>query len=206
MQSLDEPLADAQALDMAKPCCAPATVAGFGDVLSSLVEHREEFVAFATRQLGDRASAEELVQASFVKAAERIEQLESADSGRAWFYRMLRNGALDIRRRRGVHERAVVAFSAEQERSIDPQERTQRVCRCVSRALTSLKPEYEVALRQVEIEGAAVKDFASQQGILANNGAVRIFRAREALKKKVEAICGSCADGGCLDCTCDEPS
>ena len=36
----------------------------------------------------------------------------------------------------------------------------------------------------------------------SNNAAVRVFRAREALRKQVARACGACATHGCVDCTC----
>lgn len=188
---------------MTKSCCAPDVAVDPTVVLASLLHKRSELVAFAERQVRDAGVAEELVQASFAKAAERIHQLESPDAARAWFYRILRNAALDHRRRQSAEQRATTAFGAEQQDAVDALERSPNVCQCVSRALSSLKPEYEAALREIEIEGSSVKDFAGQQGIAANNAAVRVFRAREALKKKVESTCGSCAEGGgCFDCSC----
>ena len=68
----------------------------------------------------------------------------------------------------------------------------------------TLKPEYADALRRIEVEGVAVKDYAEGAGISASNAGVRIFRAREALRKQVARSCGTCADHGCLDCTCEE--
>ena len=50
--------------------------------------------------------------------------------------------------------------------------------------------------------GYAVKTFAEQRGLSASNAGVRVFRAREALKKRVSESCGMCADHGCLNCTC----
>ena len=58
------------------------------------------------------------------------------------------------------------------------------------------------ALRTVEVNGLPVKDFATQAGISTNNAGVRVFRAREALRKQVIRSCGTCADHGCLNCTC----
>ena len=52
----------------------------------------------------------------------------------------------------------------------------------------------------------AVKDYAAEAGITSNNAAVRVFRAREALRKQVARSCGTCADHGCLDCTCESAS
>jgi RNA polymerase sigma-70 factor (ECF subfamily) len=48
----------------------------------------------------------------------------------------------------------------------------------------------------------AVKAYAAQKGLTAGNAAVRVFRAREALKKRVAQSCGTCAEHGCFDCTC----
>jgi len=36
----------------------------------------------------------------------------------------------------------------------------------------------------------------------ASNAGVRVFRAREALKKRLVESCGTCAEHGCQNCTC----
>jgi RNA polymerase sigma-70 factor, ECF subfamily len=51
-----------------------------------------------------------------------------------------------------------------------------------------------------------VKAFAEERGLTATNAAVRVHRAREALKKRVTQACGTCAEHGCLDCSCKSPS
>jgi RNA polymerase sigma-70 factor (ECF subfamily) len=65
-----------------------------------------------------------------------------------------------------------------------------------------LKPEYEEALQAIDVLGTPVKAFAEQHGLSANNAGVRVFRAREALKKRVTQSCGTCAEHGCMNCTC----
>ncbi len=76
----------------------------------------------------------------------------------------------------------------------------------MSELARTLKPEYADALRQIEVEGIAVKDYAAAHGLSAGNAGVRIFRARAALKKEVVRSCGTCAEHGCLDCTCGAPT
>jgi RNA polymerase sigma-70 factor (ECF subfamily) len=76
------------------------------------------------------------------------------------------------------------------------------ICGCITELAATLKPEYESALRRIDIEGAAVQEFAAEAGITANNASVRVFRAREALRKQVKTSCGTCADHGCLECSC----
>ena len=120
-----------------------------------------------------------------------------------WFYRTLRNAAIDQFRRRGAADRAVEAFARELETHDAPTpEMEAEICACVSRLAATLKPEYAEALESIEIAGTPVKMFAEQKGLSASNAAVRVFRAREALKKRVTESCGTCAEHGCLNCTC----
>lgn len=72
----------------------------------------------------------------------------------------------------------------------------------MSRLAATLKPEYAEALEAIEVAGTPVKIFAEQKGLSPNNAGVRVFRAREALKRRVMESCGTCAEHGCLDCTC----
>ena len=104
---------------------------------------------------------------------------------------------------RGAADRALAQFAEEIETSEEPNESMRgEVCQCVSRLAETLKPEYASALRRVEIDGASVQDFAAEAGITKGNAAVRVFRAREALRRQVAASCGTCAEHGCVSCTC----
>jgi RNA polymerase sigma-70 factor (ECF subfamily) len=76
-------------------------------------------------------------------------------------------------------------------------------CDCVARLAGILKPEYADALRRIEVGGMSVKDYGDSVGISASNAGVRIFRARKALRKQVARSCATCAEHGCLDCTCE---
>jgi DNA-directed RNA polymerase specialized sigma24 family protein len=57
-------------------------------------------------------------------------------------------------------------------------------------------------LRNAVIEEGSLADLAGKADISANNAAVRVHRAREALRKQVTSACGACATHGCLDCDC----
>ena len=65
---------------------------------------------------------------------------------------------------------------------------------------------YAEALREVDLGGASVMAWAERAGITANNASVRLFRAREALRRQVERSCGTCATHGCEDCSCGGPT
>jgi RNA polymerase sigma factor (sigma-70 family) len=175
---------------------APVTL----QVLAELVAGRREFLSYVQRRVGDRALAEEIVQDALVKSLDRVGEIRESAIG--WFYRVLHNAIVDHVRRRAAEGRKLEAFASELDATADDPELRDTVCRCVTRLATTLKPEYADVLRRVDVEGIAVKDYADEAGISASNAGVRVFRAREALRKQVARSCGVCAEHGCLDCTC----
>jgi RNA polymerase sigma-70 factor (ECF subfamily) len=171
-----------------------------------MAENRRAFLSFLERRVGHRETAEDLLQESFARSLDKV-PLEPEESVTAWFYRVLRNGLVDHYRRKGASERALASLEkelADAPGEALPDERDE-VCRCVTRLSETLKPEYAHALRRVEVEGVPVRDYASEAGITPNNAAVRLFRARETLRKRVVRWCGECAERGCVDCSCGEP-
>jgi RNA polymerase sigma-70 factor (ECF subfamily) len=173
-------------------------------VVDLLVENHRDFLRYVERRVGDRATAEEILQDAFVRSLDRKGEIR--DSVVGWFYRVLRNAVIDHQRRRAVASRRLDELAAELAATGAAAEELGRVaCQCVSRLAGTLKPEYADALRRVEVEGVAVKDYADAVGISPGNAGVRIFRARAALRAQVARSCGTCAEHGCLDCTCHAP-
>ncbi|AGC49130.1 ECF family RNA polymerase sigma factor [Myxococcus stipitatus DSM 14675] len=176
------------------------------DVLALLMAHRPEFLRFVEQKVGSRAAAEDLVQDAFLRGLDRAEALHGKASLTVWFYRVLHHAVIDHYRRRGASERALAAMAREFEEAQPPEvERARAVCPCVGRVAGSLKPEYAEALRRVSMEGTRLPQFAREVGITSSNAAVRLHRARKALKKQLQVSCGACASEGCLDCTCGVP-
>jgi RNA polymerase sigma-70 factor (ECF subfamily) len=173
-------------------------------VIAHLVDNHREFLRFLESRLGDRALAEDILQEAFVKGLAKVESLREGDSATAWFYRVLRNAVIDHARRRTSASRRLEAFASELETHDAASETGNQVCQCVSRLARTLKPEYAEAVQRIEVEGMSVKDFAESTGISSGNAAVRVFRAREALRQQVSRSCGTCAEHGCVDCTCSQ--
>jgi RNA polymerase sigma-70 factor (ECF subfamily) len=177
------------------------------DVANRLVGSHRQFLAFLERRLGDRALAEDILQDAFVKSLEKAESLRDDESAVAWFYRLLRNAIVDHYRRGSVRGRALELLAGEMKDAVEPPPEIRgAICSCVGEIAASLKPEYAEAIRRVELEQVPVQVFAGEAGITPNNAAVRVFRAREALRKQVKAACRTCADHGCVDCTCSKPN
>lgn len=172
------------------------------EAVAALVANHRAFLAFLERRVGSRAIAEDILHEAFVKGMERGGSLLADESAVAWFYRMLRNAVVDHYRRGAASARKVEAFARELETRDDSVVRAE-VCQCIATLTAALKPEYAEALKRVEIDGLSVKSYAEEAGISANNAGVRVFRARDALRREVARSCGTCADHGCLDCSCE---
>jgi RNA polymerase sigma factor (sigma-70 family) len=173
------------------------------EVVYALLGNQRDFLAFLQKRVGDRALAEDILQEAFVRGLDKLGTLENDEAATAWFYRILRNAVIDHHRRRTAVDRRLESFAAELEQQVEPEADVRRaVCQCVGRLAGTLQPEYADVLRRVEVDGMAVKDYAAETGITSNNAAVRVFRARKALRKQVARSCGSCAHDGCRDCTC----
>jgi RNA polymerase sigma-70 factor (ECF subfamily) len=171
-------------------------------VLPALVENRRAFLRYLERRVGDPALAEDILQDAFARTLARPDQAPGGEALVPWFYRTLRNAAIDRFRRQGAADRALASFARELETTVPSDDTRDEVCRCISRLATTLKPEYADALQAIEVEGQPVKSYAERQGLTPANAAVRVFRARQALKRRVVESCGTCAEHGCLNCTC----
>lgn len=172
-------------------------------VTKTLVAQHRKFLAFLEKRVESRAVAEEILQNAFMKSIEKKHQLQSDESAVAWFYRLLRNAVIDHYRRRDAQGRALERHGAEVAlaEQIEP-EAEATICACIHELIPTLKPEYEQLVRAVDLDGKPVGDAAKELGITANNASVRLFRARAQLKKRLESTCRTCAEHGCLDCSC----
>ena len=147
------------------------------EAIAQLVKGHREFLAFLERRVESRAVAEDILQAAFTRGLDR---------------------------QRSTTARAMEAWGREFPDVQEPEaELRQEICRCVSGLLETLKPEYREALRIVDLEEGKLKDLAQQSGITAENAAVRVHRARAALRRRIEQACGTCSVHGCLDCSCE---
>lgn len=168
-----------------------------------LVANHRDFLVFVERRVGSRAIAEDILQQAFVHGIERASQIRDDESVMAWFYRLLRNAVIDRQRSTGSAEHALQRFARElEDAEAPPPDVVAVVCKCIAQLAEALEPAHAEALRRIEVDGVAVKDYGAEQGITANNAGVRIFRARKALREQVMRSCGTCAEHGCFDCTC----
>ena len=173
------------------------------EIAKVLVDNHRELLRFVERRVGRRDVAEDILQEAFARGLPKLETLRDGEAVTAWFYRTLRNAIIDHHRRGQVADRALAQFAAEIETAQEPPDAVRdEVCKCVARLAGTLKTDYAEALQRIDVDGLSMKTFADERGITAGNAAVRVHRAREALRRQVAVSCGSCAEHGCLSCTC----
>lgn len=171
--------------------------------VAAWLENHRRFLSFLERRVGDRATAEEILQAAFVRGLEQAGEIRDEERALAWFYRLLRNAVIDHFRSRGAEERGLEALGRELGGAVEPpSEIATELCRCFEALLPALSADYADILRRVDLEGMRPADFARQEGLSANNAMVRLHRARKALRASLERSCRTCAEHGCLDCSC----
>ncbi len=172
-------------------------------VVRALVENHRRFLAFVESRVRDRVTAEEILQTAFVRGLEHAADVRDEERAVAWFYRLLRNAVADHYRARGYQATALEAFGRELGDGVEPPlEIARELCACFEALLPALRPEYAEMLRRVDLDGERPADVARVLGLTANNSMVRLHRARKALRTALERSCRTCAEHGCLDCTC----
>jgi RNA polymerase sigma-70 factor (ECF subfamily) len=181
----------------------PTTLSG--TKLQTLLEHRAKFVSFVHQHVASAHDAEDIVQSAFLRSVEKLESIRQEESVVAWFYRVLRNAIIDHYRRTASNERKFKELALHFSEEAPSSQIHREVCQCILPVVDQLKPEYRDALKYVDIEESSLKDFAAGHSISENNAAVRVHRARQALRKQVQITCGVCATRGCLDCSCSKP-
>ena len=179
------------------PLAAPA--------LAVLVEHRARFLAFLEKRVGGRDTAEEILQQAYVRGMDRGGGLRAGESVVAWFYRLLRNVLADHWRRCDAERRAIAAYAGEAAitGADDDGPLLEAVCGCVTGLVDTLKPELADIIRGVDLDGVPLRGYAARAGITANNAAVRLHRARQALGVQIRRTCAAGSIAALRDCDCD---
>jgi RNA polymerase sigma factor (sigma-70 family) len=175
--------------------------------MNTILAQRKQFLGFLERRVGDHGLAEDILQAAYMRALRHTAELD-ANAGEdesvvAWFYRVLRNAVIDQYRRRSTENKALEAWGRELETAVYPSHEVQEeICGCLAGVVKDLKPEYAEVIQAVDLGEQPLNEFAKQRGLSGSNAGVRAHRARTALRKQLIKTCGSCAEHGCLDCSC----
>ncbi|MBX3737788.1 MAG: sigma-70 family RNA polymerase sigma factor [Candidatus Didemnitutus sp.] len=172
----------------------------------ALHAHRDAFKAFLAARVGSAAEAEDILQNGLAKAVQRAGDLRDDEKLVAWFYQLLRHSLVDHYRSKSAARRRNDALgtmiAALGDDTAPAAVLEKQLCACLGGIVDTLKPLQAELLRRVDLGGESVQDAADALRISANNASVTLHRARRELRTRLEAFCGDCAAGACLDCDC----
>ena len=179
-------------------------------VRRALVESHRDLAKFLRRRLRNRDEAEEVLQRFILKALERSHDLRDIRTVRGWLGRVLATTIIDYQRAAATRRRREqgtdpVALANMAEGLIEPDEEIdEAICQCLYKLLPTLKPGYAEVIWRADLLGEPRDRLAISLGITVNNVTVRLHRARQALKLRLEQMCHTCVIHGFLDCRCDD--
>lgn len=163
---------------------------------------------FAYSRVRDRHVAEDLTQEILLRAAKKQASVRHPDRISAWLFGIARNVIADYFRRSrptvryddhlhgngDVEEPAIAAKEEEHLRG--------ELATYVRRIVESLPPSYREAILLTEYEGLSQVELAHRAGISVSAAKSRVQRARQKIRRTIEACCDVQTDiyGTVVDC------
>ena len=175
---------------------APST--GSGELARRLIAGRARHLRYLRSRLPSLEDAEDALQDATLKLMRHADVFTRASCPDAWVGVALRNTVIDRYRRAAAQRRLADSLLIEPAASTEEDEDdTLTPAACLKATLPSLKHEYRSLLEQVYLGGVSIKDVARHERLTANNVAVRLHRARNALREKMQRQCHTCPVEAC---------
>jgi RNA polymerase sigma-70 factor (ECF subfamily) len=168
--------------------------------------HRLKILRYLTRLVGEH-EAEDVTQTVFAKVSEGLKNFRGEASLLTWIYRIATNAALDKLRSLSTQRGVAVPLPAEStledhfdadEYEASADERSPSVDsvairiemdECIKGFIKNLPENYRTVIVLGDIEGFKNIEIADILGVSLDTVKIRLYRARQQLKKELEAGC-----------------
>jgi len=174
-------------------------------VRAALVGSYDRLRSYLQRRLGGQAEADEVLQAFMLRALERSGDIRDADSMRGWLGRVLATTIADFHRQSSKNRTREMPFPNElNDRLAADQDGMAEagVCECLYVHLSLLKADHAEVIRRLDLAGEPRELVAAELGVTVNNLTVRLHRARQALRERLEQMCVVCLEDSFWECRC----
>ena len=163
-------------------------------------KYQHKVVKLVTRYLRDPSDAEDVAQEAFIKAYRAIPQFRGDSAFYTWLYRIAINTAKNaiVSRDRNpvdfdLDMQNVEESSSMQLRLADSETpesllQTEEIRETVNRAIEALPEDLRTAIVLRELEGLSYEDIAQAMDCPVGTVRSRIFRAREAIDKRLSEV------------------
>ena len=153
-------------------------------------EHVDAVYNVAYRVVWNRSDAEDVVQAAFIKAFTRLDQLEDSGRLRPWLLQISYREALSVLRRRRDVPTDPMDFP-ETARSTDSPEDAAvaaDVAGLIGQALRSLDDNERLAVVLRDVEELPMREVAEVLEISLSAAKMRVHRGRQSLRQLLESM------------------
>ncbi len=185
----------------------PVVVSADAAVRQALVEGRRQILGYLRRQLGSVDEAEDVLQTFVARALSRSGDLRDVRTVRGWLSRILATSIADHQRQAARRRQRETVMSPEQFDTLPPEhdpDLDEAVCNCLYKLLPTLSPDHAEVIWRIDLMEETREAVAARLGITVNALGVRLHRARQALKRRLEEMCLTCPVHGYLDCGCEQ--
>lgn len=151
---------------------------------------------FAAQLLGDRDDAEDVVQAAFVLVVQRAAELDPSRPLGPWLFAVVRRLALKRQARRARRRALWRRWQGADDRSIastasaEPAVEAASDLALVRRELRALAAMQRACFELVVLRDVSVDEVATMYDISASTVRQHVFRARQALRTRLEPLVG----------------
>ena len=167
----------------------------FGELYS--YSHQAAYIVILTMVRADEDTVADLVQDTYLKVYQRLDQLESPSKFRAWVKQIARNTALDY-----IKKSKVLAFSelyVDEEMEVEVEDPDtehlpdivmdrQETARLLHEILDSLPDAQRAVISMHYLQGIPVKEIAATLGRSENTIKVQLFQGRKSLEAKIREM------------------
>ncbi len=171
------------------------TTAGIPEFQSVHDHFRPRVLRYLTRLVGD-AEAEDVTQAVMLKVSEGLPDFRGDSSVSTWIFRIATNAAVDRLRRKTVEPWPHEPESDEtdeqpsaQAPSVETTAIRDEMNACIREFIERLPGNYKVVMVLSELEGFKNEEIAAILGVSLEAVKIRLHRAREKLRRELEAGC-----------------
>jgi len=159
---------------------------GNSEAYSVLVERYQEMIYnVAYRMLGDRDTAYDISQESFISAYDGLKRFRSDSKFSTWLYSITVNKCRDYLRCRKPDVPLDEVTEILPSKMPDPEDslHQKQLGQTLQAAIGALPEDYREVIVLKHVEGLDYKEMESILGVSANTLKVRTYRAREMLRK-----------------------
>jgi RNA polymerase sigma-70 factor (ECF subfamily) len=150
-------------------------------------------LGFIARRVGDRDSAEDILQEVMLRIHRHVGELERPSAVRAWVHQIARNAIADHYRRASVRHERPSGIDLDRHEPLElegaPEELRSELAACLGPLLERLPPMHREALALTELEGLTQASAAAQLGLSSSGMKSRVQRGRAQLKELLVACC-----------------